>query len=300
MSPFVEARHQVRMEAFISRFASADEEWPAAWALVRVEPEGWMCTLPLAELVRCLQTTETDAHLRGVPHSWSADGLTMGLGPVSVTASADEWLRLCRRLIDTGVGAEHAVELPDTQPWTGRVEPTAIDEIVIGDTVAPTPRGPRELIADAGGFTPDEVTELLGHSWSVCEDAYRPRPALDDLFADPAAPRSVDLELGDVLLWGDPCQLGALISADGRSLWIGVPKGRWVSTHELEYELTDLVSIGRHLSDDTIGDHVRTRLTRRRRTMRWCRYCGDRFPPEWRFGEDACDPCAVGLLKIIH
>lgn len=278
---------EIRMKTYLSRFASVDEEWPQAWALVEVEPSRWSCTVPVHELVHILLTRSADSDLRRLPHEWHGEEFVLELGAAAVTATAEEWLALCRRLIDTAKSAKGVQELPDTPPWQGQtfpVPPTGI--VVVGGASQSEPTlSPVDRLALAGGFEPREFVELLGAGW-ISSKRDHPGDAFN--FDD------------DLFLWGSPAQLGATTDLLESRLEIGVPRATWSGPAQVGYELADRTSVSRELSDDEIRAIVGPLLARRRRSFTWCRYCGERIAPEDRFEPNVCRGCATEWFGIVY
>lgn len=140
------------MKAFATEPPSLDNEWPDAWALVEVDPTHWMCTLPVHELVELIRTKASDAHLRDLPYAWLGRDLAIEFGPARVVGTADDWLSLCRRLLDSAESTAAVSELPGTRPWSGPTSEVATRSIAVGDSEQPHHRSPVALLAAAGGF----------------------------------------------------------------------------------------------------------------------------------------------------
>ncbi|GAA4816930.1 hypothetical protein ACFQ0K_08460 [Nocardioides caeni] len=277
---------RVRMTTFVSTFADAEDEWPHAWTLVEVEPAEWSCTVPVHELVQILRTGSADADLRRLPHHWHGDDLTLELGPAAITGSAEDWLVLCRRLIDAAESAEGVSELPDTRPWPGERFPFSMESIEIAGKTPPAPPSlsPVERLALAGGFEPREFVELFGAGWVEWEDTHTDAVRFHD----------------GLFLWGTPAQLAATTDAGPGGLAVGVPCGMWSGPAHLGYELTDPTPVSRDLTDEEIRAVVKPLLARRRRSFTWCRYCGDRLAPEHRFEPTVCYGCATEWFGIVY
>lgn len=98
---------------------------------------------------------------------------------------------------------------------------------------------------------------------------------------------------GEVTPWhiaGDPPQLMVRVFHHG--VFIAAPHGVWSGVAELEYQPRDQVYVG---ADDlpTRGTEVvKSLLTSRRRSFRYCRYCLRSTPPEERVADDTCNGCA--------
>ena len=278
---------QIRMKAYVSRFASADEEWPQAWALVEVEPFQWSCTVPVHELVHTVLTRSDDSDLRRLPHEWHGEDLTVEFGPAVLTGTAEEWLTLCRRLIDTAESAENVYELPDTQPWADESFPVLMAAIIVdGEALQESPAlSPVDTLAQAGGFETREFVELFGAGWAEWEHAHG----------------GGEVRLEDHLfLWGSPAQLGATVNITERRLHVGTPQAKWSGSAHLGYELSEPITMSRDLSDEEIRAIVVPLLARRRRSFTWCRYCGDRLAPEHRLEPTVCYRCATEWLGVVY
>ncbi|MAY97859.1 MAG: hypothetical protein CMH84_15200 [Nocardioides sp.] len=278
-----QAEPEVRMKAFASDQAPGDNEWPDAWALVEVEPQGWMCTLPLHELVDLIRERATDVQLRGLSYAWIGQHLAIELGPASVVASAEEWLSLCRRLLDAAGSTQGLYELPGTQPWSGPTVEVAIGAIALNGEQQQL--SPTAELAALGRFGEDEFVELFGMGWNRAEASG------DQEFLSSSH--------GPLYLWGTPPQLGAALDYDSGALAIGIPRGSW-GGHQLRYELDSPIPVTRTMSDEEIDDVLRGHLRRRRRSFGWCRYCGEQVAPEHRYEPGVCHGCARSRFGVVY
>lgn len=131
-------------------------------------------------------------------------------------------------------------------------------------------------IAALLGWTAREVVESLGGGWR------RHRGEAGDL----------DLRPVEWFIAGHPAQLMLAIGRD--EVGLTVPEGRWQGASELHYVPVDscLVWMRHDELRDRGAQEVRTMQARRRRALRWCRYCRRLTPPEERAAPDQCYGCA--------
>lgn len=277
---------RVQMKAFATAPPTAGNEWPDAWGLVEVGPPRWMCTLPVHELVGLVRGGVPDVDLRRLPYQWLGADLVIQFGPACVIGSADDWLSLCRRLLDSAESTEGVYELPGTQPWSGPTLEVAVRSIAVGDSEEPEHRSPVAQLAAAGGFDEREFVELFGADWAPSAKAHNQ----DEISI-------LDERL---FLWGTPPQLGAVVAHDGNYLEIGIPRGSWPGPGELRYRIDDPTPISREVPDEEIRDAVQDHLRRRRRSFGWCRYCGERVAPEQRFEPGVCYGCASTWFGVVY
>lgn len=273
------------MRGYVSTFAPPDEGWPTTYVIVQTSPEAWMATLPLDELMQAVEERRS-VPLREIPHQWKGDEFVVELGPVRLRGNSEEWRALGRRLLHGAGSASELYEAPGTTPWTGSAETISVEELQpehgSGHLVAAlgTP-SPTSVLANAGGFSGEQFTELFGLGW-------RPASARDqgELFED------------DLFVWGEPPQLAAAVSPDG--LRVGLPGGEWHGPGEFKRMIVDPVAVDAAVPEPMVEAFVKDLLRRRRRTFTWCRYCGDQLTPELRDERDLCFGCASGVLGTVY
>lgn len=276
----------ISLRAFVSQLSPPEAEWPSCYVVVDTEPEHWMATLPLDEIVEIIESRGMPP-LRGIPWRWDAHDLVVEFGPVHLWGTGDEWLSLARRLIDAARSAGQLYEAPGTRPWSGPSEDLRVTELAPGEQGLMAHRGENRStspLAKAGGFSDDEFLELFGLDW---------RPALNA--QDSGRPETL---LDQVYLWGEPVQLAALVSPSGLS--IGQPAGQWVGHEGVTYEAVDLVPVSGDMPRPMIETFVKERLRRRRRSFTWCRYCGNQLVPEARYDRETCFGCATFVFGVVY
>ena len=86
----------ISLRGFLSQFSEPGVEWPTCYVIVATDPEHWMATLPLEEL---MEIVDSDARppLRDIPWTWDDQDLVVSLGPVHLRGSRDEWRSLARQ-----------------------------------------------------------------------------------------------------------------------------------------------------------------------------------------------------------
>ena len=273
------------MEGFRSQFAG-DEEWPATYVIVRVEPGNWMTTVELPDLV-AVALREFDDKLRLIAWERRSDQLTLHLGPADVTGSTKEWLFLATRVRDRSRSAAGLSEAPDGWEWPGDVDRFQVADVqVLGREEHPNPPAvilsPMEqVLADAGSFAPDEWRELFGTDWREGE-------GFGMLLADP-----------EVLVWGTPPQLAARVSDRG-SLEVGTAGGFWDLPGQFVDELKEPHEVSASTPRALLESLLRDLLHRRRAAFTWCRSCGTQLAPERRHADDLCYGCASSLQGLVY
>jgi len=114
----------------------------------------------------------------------------------------------------------------------------------------------------------------------------------------------VDVPLGEVerevedVGWyatGDPVQAMIGLLHGSSDVLVSRPEGRW--RYGLVYVPASPVVVEDLTELRTAIDAV---CTARRRTFRWCRYCRQPTPPEYRHEGDICMGCAESVLGVVH
>jgi hypothetical protein len=271
------------MRGYISQMADGGAEWPTTYVVVDTSPERWKATLELTGLIDILDGRE--GGLRRIPHQWDGEDLVVELGPVHVRGDRQGWRTLARRVLGAAGSSADLYDVPAARPWGGPSVTIPVDQVgVLDDQGAPRADEPEttsvdSILAAAGGFSEEEFGQLFGFGWQ------------------PVEPTAVSTP--PVYLWGNPAQLGAQTSEDGR-LQLGQPRGSWPEPGELHMELVEPTVVDSSQPRPMIETFVADLLRRRRRTFTWCRYCGDPLAPEQRLERNVCHGCGTSVLGVVY
>lgn len=284
-----ETAPSVRMQGYVSQFASVESEWPDAYVIVQTSPDHWMATLPLGELVSILDR-KAFVPLREIPYRWLGDDLVVEFGPVHVRGDTPAWLTLARRVLGAAGSTSGLFEVPGTRPWGGPAVEVSVRRVLVGDEPAGESESAQdgELTADTRlaltcGMSNAEFQEIFGWGWRTWP-------------GHPKDPES--LFSPSLFFWGEPPQLGAELSEDG-TLRIGEPAGEWWGPGEVTMHLDLPTVVGPETPRPLIEAYVREVLRRRRRKFSWCRRCGRQVPPEEREHRDLCYGCGEGEFEMV-
>jgi len=272
------------MQGYKSRFAGG-EEWPDTYVVVRVEPEGWLTTLSLPDLVDLVQGPGA-GRLRDHAMEKRGDLLALRLGPVELIGSSAEWMDLAVEVRDQAGSAAGLHDSPNGPRWMGDPVTVPVERVEVfgsfesGRPMEPALSSNEETLARAGRFDSQQWTDLFGVGW-------RPGEGYGTLFAE-----------ADVYVWGTPAQLAARPTS--RGLEVGMAGGSW----DLPGQFVDDIVEGHAVSAETprelLGALLRDLLHRRRVAFTWCRYCGKQVAPERRHSADLCYGCASNLLGVVY
>jgi hypothetical protein len=282
-----DARPQVVMCAYASEALTfGEDEWPAAWVIVEVQPGGWRATLPVDQLLDLLTRPTTDVPLNEIPYWWDCDELSLSLGPALVSADAAGWRALVRRLLDQAGATRELNEVPRARPWAGPVTDLGTRDVTVpgGDPIwelRGTPGETVQELAAAGGFDALEFVSLFGAGWQRHDSGARDCEACPDR----------------IYTWGEPAQLAALVTPEG--LEVGVPDATW-SGVDGPPRIGDPLPVHGWMTTATIRPLVEGIRRRRRRSLSWCRFCGRHLAPEERWSLNTCYACATTWHGVIY
>lgn len=147
---------------------------------------------------------------------------------------------------------------------------------------------PLVILTQVTGLDQRAFIDLFGAAWSRVghePDGYRYDT---DLLSAPV----------QLFVFGDPTQLAAKVTPifPDVQLTIGLPEVCW-DGHTPTMSIIDEVEISLPIDQEEVR-HIVTRLLRkRRRTFRYCRYCGTVTPPE--HGGATCHGCRSQWLGVV-
>lgn len=123
---------QVVTRGFASdRVERTHHEWPDSWAIVRVEPSGWMATIPVVNLTRALSSGAADVPMHGLRYRWETDRLVLELGPAHVVGDRTQWRAWIDRLLDAAGSAAELYESPRPYPWDSPPTLVEVDRVLV-------------------------------------------------------------------------------------------------------------------------------------------------------------------------